>query len=249
MMYKVMIVEDEHYLLQELCETVEWERYACELGGRAENGEKAEKIAAGLKPDLIITDIRLPGMDGLELLRRLNPPASLVITGFDQFQYARDALRIGVVDFLLKPIDDEELDAALRKALIVLSGQKTTEKESLDGSTPVDTKQRHVAGAKRFIERHYPEDVSLSQAAEYLCLSEAYLARIFRDCTGKTFVEALTEYRLNIAKNLLMDQRLRIEEIAGICGFRHPGYFARIFKKQTGESPSLFRSKLYSFSE
>ncbi len=245
-MYKVLIVEDEHYLLQELTSTVEWERYGCIIAGTAVDGERAINQAEVIRPDLIITDIRLPGMDGLKLLKELLPPAAIIITGYDQFEYARDALRIGVTDFLLKPIDDNELHAAIRKATFFLSGQDIPaqgkpdlEEQSAPSKTP--NRSRHITGAQRFIERHYQQDVSLLQAAEDLSLSESYLSRIFKEYTGKTFVEALTEYRLNIAKNLLRDPRLRIEEIALMSGFRNAGYFTRIFKRSTGMAPSHYR--------
>ncbi|MCF7915266.1 MAG: response regulator [Spirochaetaceae bacterium] len=240
-MYNVLIVEDEHYLLQELTSTVEWERYGCIIAGATTDGESAIKLAELIKPDLIITDIRLPGMDGLNLLKELLPPAAIVITGYDQFEYARDALRIGVTDFLLKPIDDKELHTAIRKATFYLSGQDQPTLEVLSSSPKTHNKYRHVTGAQRFIERHYQEDVSLLQAAEDLSLSESYLSRIFKECTGKTFVEALTEYRLKIAQNLLQDSRLRIEEVALMSGFRNAGYFTRIFKRSTGMAPSYYR--------
>ena len=246
-MYKVLIVEDEHYLRSELTHTVEWERYGCSIIGSVTDAESAKELSEKTKPDLVITDIRLPGISGLELLRDISPAAAIIITGYDQFEYAREALRIGVVDFLLKPIDDDELQTAIRKATLFLSGRRSennrpTVPEPNSASAPqIDNKNRHVNSARRFIQRHYKEDISLFQAAENLELSESYLSRIFKECTGNTFVEELTQYRISIASNLLLDHRLRIEEIAAMSGFRSAGYFTRIFRRYTGMSPSNFR--------
>ena len=193
---------------------------------------------------MVITDIGLPGIDGLELLRRVDFGAAIIITGHEQFDYARDALRIGVIDFLLKPIDDRELDAALRNAVLRLSGREPATGTAPSPVVHDGSKSRNVACAYRFIERHYRENVSLLQAAESLGLSESYLSRIFREKTGTTFVSALTEYRIKIARTLLRDQSLRIEEVALMSGFRNAGYFTRIFKRYTGTSPSRFRCTL-----
>jgi len=243
-MYKVLIVEDEKYLLQELSRTFEWERYGCTIIGTAADGETARIIASQESPDIIVTDIQLPGMSGLDLLRELMPQTAIIITGHDRFEYAREALRIGVIDFLLKPIDDAELHSSVRKATIFLAGHEGNFENSPhvpDATPAVDNKKRHVISARRFIERHYSEDISLLQIAQNLGLSESYLSRIFRECTGSTFVELLTEHRINVARNLLRDQRLRIDEIAEMSGFRTAGYFTRIFKRFTGMSPSRFR--------
>ncbi|MBN2048945.1 MAG: helix-turn-helix domain-containing protein [Spirochaetales bacterium] len=243
-MYKVLLVEDEYYLREELATTVNWEQYGCKVIDSVSSAEEGLVSAAVNRPDIIVTDIKLPGIDGLEFLRRVEFGAAIIITGHHQFQYARDALRIGVSDFILKPIDDEELHKAVRKTVLALSGRNT--QGNTDSLDPVynDNKARHIACARRFIERHYREDVSLLDAAEHLGLSTSYLSRIFQEKTGTGFVTTLTEYRINIAKNLLQDQSLRIEEIAQMCGFRNAGYFSRIFKRHTGTSPSSFRCTL-----
>ncbi len=246
-----MIVEDEVYLLKELEETVPWERYGMKVRGTAGNYQEAKEKINALRPDLVVTDIHLPGGSGLDLLQECNPRSSLVITGFDQFQYARQALRLGVVDFLLKPIDDTELDKALRKVQLQLVNTRyrispevpsDTKSRPLTGRDPGDTRERHVLAAENFIRRNYKKDISLALAAAELQLSAGYLSRIIREIRGCTFVEILTAYRLQIAEELLKDSRFRIGEIAALCGFRDQGYFTKSFRKRFGYTPSVFRS-------
>jgi two-component system, response regulator YesN len=254
-MYRVLLVEDENYLLKELQETVPWERHGFTVVGCAATEEEGVRLFGTLHPHLIVTDIRLPGGSGLELLRRTGPAAAIVITGYDDFEYARRALRLGVADFLLKPIDDTELESALTRVQLELAGRRPLawdqqagpdadgKAAELSGSR-TDGRERHVLAAEDFIRRRYREEISLFGAAEELGLSESYLSRLIRELRGETFVELLTHYRLNAARSLLRDQRLRIHEIAELCGFQDQSYFARIFKRVYKVSPSNFRSQI-----
>ena len=255
MIFTVLLVEDENYLLKELEETVPWKRHGFTVAGCAVTEDEGVRLFESLHPDLIVTDIRLPGGSGLELLRRTSPPAAIVITGHNDFEYARRALRLGVVDFLLKPIDDEELESALTRVQLQLAGrhplpggESTLGKPPEDGAekspVQVDSRERHALAAENYIRRRYREEISLADAAKELGLSESYLSRLMRERRGRTFVEILTLYRLNAARSLLHDQRLRIHEIAERCGFQDQGYFARIFKRTYRISPSRFRSQL-----
>jgi two-component system response regulator YesN len=250
-MYSVLIVEDEPYLRQELVETVPWERHGFRVVAEAGTEEEAEALYQEHRPDLVVTDIRLPAGSGLDLLQRTSPRVAIVITGHDEFDYARRAIRLGVVDFLLKPIDDAELEGALRRCQLLLVGKPPlpdTAPASLitDDMENYDSRERHVVAAEDFIRRRYREDISLSAAASELGLSESYLSRIIRDLRNRTFVEMLTSYRLRAAVELLGDQRLRVGEIASLCGFRDQGYFARTFKRSFGLSPTLYRSRIQS---
>ena len=244
-MYNVMIVEDEHYLLEELTHTMDWEHYNCRVCGSFTNAEAAIENASNERIDLVITDIRLPGTDGLDMLRRIEHGTAILITGHDQFDYVREALRIGVTDFLLKPIDDNEFYIALRNAVLHLSGMRESSSSHSDSHSDsmkyTDSKTRFIRFAYRFIEHHYREDVSLLEAAKNIGLSESYLSRIFKEKTGITFVEALKHHRIKTAKTLLPDPSLRIDEIAHMCGFRDSGYFCRVFKKFTGMTPGAYR--------
>ena len=118
-MYKVILVEDETLLRRGLLMTTPWQQLNMEVVGEAATGTEGLALIERVHPDIVMTDIRMPGMDGLAMIRAAEPEgagAYIVLTGFGEFQLAREALQLGVCDYLLKPVDDEELVAALRRA-------------------------------------------------------------------------------------------------------------------------------------
>ena len=245
-MNTVLLIEDEIYLLKELADTFPWDRHGFQLVGAVASIEEALEVYEKRRPDLIVTDIRLPGGSGLDIVRTCSPRAAIIITGHDQFDYARSALRLGVDDFLLKPIDDSELEEALRRVKLRLAGKKSDNPARLQPDTEEsrDSRERHVIAAEDFIRRRYREDISLAEAAQELELSESYLSRTIKEFRNQTFVEMMTSYRLKLSLALLRDQRLRVGEIARSCGFQDQSYFARTFRRYYGVSPSRYRSSL-----
>ncbi len=232
-----VIVEDELPLLRELAETFSWRSVNCRVTGTAGTAAEARRIIAEKRPDILITDIKLPDGDGISLLEETAPRAGIVITGYGEIEFAQKALRAGAVDFLLKPIDDEELRKAVQRA-VLQAGEGT-----LPDSAPSDASNPLVHEALVFIQKHYQNDVSLYEAADYLDITEGHLASLFRKQTGKTFVQALTEHRLAVACTLLRDPRNRISEVAQMCGYNDPAYFAKVFRRTVGSSPREFRDR------
>ena len=118
-MIKIMVVDDNALVRRAVCETIDWAAMGCEIEGSLTNGIEGLRYAKEHHPDIIITDIKMPGMDGLEMVKALKEEydtfSSIVITGFDEFQYAQQALRLGAADILLKPIENKELD---RKSVV-----------------------------------------------------------------------------------------------------------------------------------
>jgi two-component system response regulator YesN len=237
MRLSVVIVEDELPLLRELVETFSWRSVNCKIAGTAGTVQEARKIISETKPDILITDIKLPDGDGISLLEETAPRAGIVITGYGQIEFAQKALRAGAVDFLLKPIDDEELRQAVHRA-VLQAGEG-----ALPDSSPVAPSNPLVHEALVFIQKNYQNDVSLFEAAEYLEITEGHLASLFRKQTGKTFVQALTEHRVAVAATLLRDPRNRINEVARHCGYNDPAYFAKVFRRTVGVSPREYRDR------
>ncbi|GAB6088426.1 response regulator transcription factor [Spirochaeta dissipatitropha] len=239
----VMLVEDEQLLLEELAETFSWEGCGCRLLGTAGSYAEAVEKIPGLRIDLLITDIQLPDGNGIELVEQIRPKAAIIITGHSQIDYAQRALRAGVADFLLKPIDDAELRKAIQRAAERCADFVVHSKDAQPGSdVPQAGANPLVDEALRFIQRRFRDNVSLFEAAEDLQITEGHLASVFKAQTGQTFVQALTSYRLNIAYTLLKDPRYQILEVARKCGFNDPAYFTRVFKRRYGLSPSQFRT-------
>lgn len=239
-MLRVFLAEDEYVIREGIKKNIDWEAVGCEFCGEAADGETALEKVTELKPDLIISDIRMPFMDGLEFCskaKELFPDIHIILlTGYEEFEYARKAIDIGVVRYLTKPISREELSKILSD---ISSRYKGKEDE-------ISTAQYRevICSVIEYIEEHYAEeDLSLSKAAEHIGLSPNHLSAVFKEETGRSFTKYLTDHRIKTAKNLLDTSKKRSSEIAELVGYPDPHYFSSVFKKQTGMTPSQYRDK------
>lgn len=264
-MYKVFIVEDELIFLQELLFSVEWERWDFLVCGSARDAREAAAGIVSKKPDLVISDIRMPGMDGLELAESINSqlgssaPEFIIISGYDDFEYARSALRLGISNYLLKPLDDEELHGAIlrvRESILGKQARRRLEETIHSGhhSTLMlfkeyaldrqeDQQARYVAAAITHIQECYQRELSVEDAAARLGLSAGYLSRIFKQKSGYTFTDYLLYYRIKRAVELLKDNSYKIYEIADLVGYTDQRYFSQVFRRLVGLTPSSFRGQ------
>ncbi len=244
MRHTVLIVEDEKLIREEIRLTTPWERFGCEVIAVAENGLEGEQLIRSLAPDIVITDIRMPGQDGIAMLERAMPRAAIILSGYSDFAYAKQAIRLGVQDYILKPVDDEEFYASLKKITQLLKQQKTAHPRfseyvrRLEG----DKQDFYVEQAVTYIKEQYASDVSLGEIAESIGITESYLSRLFKQKTGYSYVEYLRNTRLHRAMEMLQDQSRRVNEIAYQTGFRDMSYFSSIFKKHFGILPSQYQN-------
>lgn len=241
-MMNVLVVDDETLVRAGIVAGVDWQSMGCAVAGEASNGEDGLRMALEIKPDLIITDIRMPRMDGIEMMNRLRAQgcraAVIVLTAYSDFAYARSALQFGAADYLLKPFADRELENAVRKAL-----HRAFDVSFLQDA-PTDAKNAYVQEAMKYVAAHYAdENISVTAIAEHLSVSEGHLSHLFKKETGSTLSGYLTRYRVNAAANLLRDCRSRVSEVARAVGYRDVDYFAETFKKLTGVTPSEFQNK------
>jgi two-component system response regulator YesN len=239
-MLRVFLAEDEYVIREGIKKNIDWEAVGCEFCGEAADGETALEKVTELKPDLIISDIRMPFMDGLEFCskaKELFPDIHIILlTGYEEFEYARKAIDIGVVRYLTKPISREELSKILSD---ISSRYKGKEDE-----TSAAQYREVICSVIEYIEEHYAEeDLSLSKAAEHIGLSPNHLSAVFKEETGRSFTKYLTDHRIKTAKNLLDTSKKRSSEIAELVGYPDPHYFSSVFKKQTGMTPSQYRDK------
>lgn len=245
MPYTVVLIEDEPLVLKELAEMTPWECLGLELIGTAQDGFSGEKIVKELKPDIVLTDIRLPGIDGLELLSRCCVEYALILSGYTDFQYTKRAIQLGVFDYIQKPIDDEELFNSLASLVSKLDeeykkSRRLVSEKGVD--LPVKVDNILVQGAIDFIRENYSKNIGLRETADFLSISESHLSRMFKEVTGFNCVSYLKAYRISNAILLLRDPRLNVSEIAASCGFPNPGYFTKTFRQFTGKTPSNFRN-------
>lgn len=250
MSYTVLLVEDEQLVREELAKTTPWESLGLELIATSADGIDGEAKIQLLNPDIVITDIRLPGQDGLEMLSKAPVTHAVIVSGYTDFKYTRTAIQLGVFDYLQKPIDPEQLESVLKslverireedQSLLSLRNQMNSNEGELI-LLPRAVYNHVINNAIAFITANYSRPVGLQEAASYLELSESHLSRLFKDETGLNFLQYLNAWRVNKAAVMMMDSRRSISEVAVACGFPSPGYFAKIFKRFSGYTPSQYR--------
>ncbi len=246
-MLKVLVVEDEEMIRRGIVLGVDWAALDCVVVGEAANGEEALEAVDKYAPSLIITDLKMPKMDGLEMLRRLRERGSgvyvIILTAYDSFDYARSALRLGAVDYLLKPFHDGDLEQAvsnLQKRLC--AGREGEDSAHAYPGLKKGNKSRYVLDAIAYIEEHYGDPgISVGSIAQFLGISEGHLSHIFKKETDYTPLNYLTRCRVHKAMELLRDCRLKVYEVAERVGYRDITYFSATFKKLTGVSPSEYQ--------
>ena len=245
-MLKVLIVDDEAVVRRGIVLGIDWASLGCAVVGEAANGEEGLAAAERYSPNLIITDVRMPHMDGIEMMRVLRERGStahvIVLTAYNDFDYARSALRFGAADYLLKPVRDQELVAAIER--VREKDEAFSSRSAQDDllALPKGDKSKYVLQAMDYIGAHYGEQtISVSTIAQHLGLSESHLSHLFRKETDYTIMNYLTRYRIHKAMELLRDCRLKVYEIAERVGYRDITYFSSTFKKVVGMSPSEFQ--------
>lgn len=249
-MYKVVVVEDETMARKGIILTIDWSALGCVVVGEAANGEEGAELVARLAPDIVVTDVKMPRMDGVEMITKLRGEGCaakfIILTAYSDFKYAQSALRLGVSDYLLKPLKDGELEEAVRQ----IQGQEKNREAQAEADAPVlrlnpvkNTKNKYVEQAVQLIRDHYREDINISTVAGELEISEGYLSRVFKKETDYTFTSYLTLYRMKIAMNLLKDCRVKVYEVAEQVGYSDTAYFSAQFKKVTGISPSEYQDR------
>ncbi len=242
-MLKVLVVEDEEMIRKGIVLAVDWAALDCVIVGEAANGAEALEAVERYEPTLIITDLKMPQMDGIEMLRTLrergNNVAVIILTAYDDFSYMQSALRLGAVDYLLKPFHDGDLENA------VTSMRRRFEIRSEQPGIPELKKgdrSKYVLMAMDFVGRHYNDpDISVGMIAEHVGISEGHLSHMFRKETDYTILNYLTRYRIHKAMELLKDCRVKVYEVAERVGYKDIAYFSATFKRITGVAPSEYQ--------
>ena len=250
----------------------------------AENGRQVLELWEREKPDVLILDIEMPGITGLaaaEMIRKKDRRLPIIfLTAFDEFDYARKAITVHALDYILKPYDQGELFSVVDEALDMAefarssrdsmkaaeeirktaegpeeTGKDTEGQEETGKDTEGPEEIREAAGSPEkeqetpqgqrlvhaYIEAHYMEDLSVQEMSERFSYSEAYFCKRFKQVYGKSFVSYLTEYRIGRAKELLRNETISIRAAGKAVGYPDPNYFAKVFRRVTGKSPSDFR--------
>lgn len=256
-MYKVLITEDENIIRKGLIYMVDWKSFGCTVAAEAENGEDGIHKIRELRPDIVITDIKMPIMDGLNMISSTCKDfdyESIVISGYGEFEYAKQAIDCGVTEYLLKPVETEKIGDALKRAtakveakqkykMLELLSQNKSRNQIVD-SALFSEKNRQMPNCVKktmdYIEGHFSEKISLSKVSGLLQVSSTYLNQNLKEFTGYTFSVLLNRYRIKQAVAMLSSTDDKIYEIAEKTGFDSYKYFILVFKKLVGCTPMEF---------
>ncbi len=239
-MKRIVIVEDEDLVRQGIVHAVDWESIDCEVVGEASNGFAGLAVIKDRKPDLVVADIKMPVMDGIDMVRALRENGVICrvifLTAYSDFSYAQHAVKLGAADYLLKPFRDGELEAAVKRAL-------EASHAPVSHVSPVQTVKysRYVSEAVKYIDSHFGEDINLSAVADHLGLSESHLSHLFKNETGQSPGSYLIQTRIKAAMEMLKDCRSKVYEVAEQTGFRDIAHFSSTFKRIVGMSPSDYQ--------
>lgn len=208
----------------------------------AENGVQALDIIYKQRPDAMLLDVQMPEKDGFQVLKEAIQtnvcPKTIILSGYDEFKYAQSALRMGVVDYILKPCRPTEIVEKLKQIFEICN--EAEEKESED-----EEQRNHVIeAAKEYMRQHYEEELTLVSVAEQVKVSPSYLSSLFSKYEQCGFVDYLSNYRIEQSKMYLHDAGMKTYEVAYKVGFRDEKYYSKVFKKLTGASPSEYRKSL-----
>lgn len=241
-MYKVMIIDDEPWTIIDIEQTFALDDMGFEIIDSFRTPQKALPAITAKRPDLVITDIRMPGMSGLELMQKVRAQhincEFIVVSGYSDFAYAKEAIAYGVSGYCLKPLDPKETRTCLERV------KKTLDERKNRPSAP-DYTDNNFEKLINYMNTHFSEKLTLKSLAAAYDMNPNYCCSLFSKYLGKTFSQYLTELRISEAQHLLKSTTSSLEEVALLVGFSDYFYFSKVFKKQCTYSPKVYR-RLFS---
>ena len=256
-MYRLMLVEDEALVRGSMLENTRWEQLGFEVVSACADGREAIGQLNQVVPDVVITDIGMPHVDGIQLAGYIrtyfHQVLVVLLTGYGEFEYARSALKLQVFDYVLKPILPKQFDALLLREE---PWQEPSELPHLElarqellrqvdrAASAASGDEEPVERAERYIQAHYRDyQFSQSELLEHLGVSKSYFCALFKSAKGASFTEYLTGLRIEEAKKLLRTTNLYNGEIAARVGFLDANYFSMTFKRLEGVTPRQYRKE------
>ena len=237
---RVVLVDDEIMIREGFKRLFDWESHDCQVVGEAADGMEALAQIDALRPDIVIMDINIPIMNGLKVIQlsRMKHPdtAFVIVSGYDDFSYCREALRLQITDYILKPVNYEEFGTCIDNLKISLFERRVSVE-----AEQAQQEERSITGITRYLQQHLAEEMSLTVLAEVFHLSPQYISQLFKNEIGVGFLAYLTSIRMEKAKKLLLATSLSIAEVAEQSGYGDYRVFTKVFKKAEGITPSQYR--------
>ena len=239
-MKRAIIIDDEPLVHSHLAHLLDWNSLGYELVAEGYNGLEGERLIQKYQPDLVLTDVVMPGKNGMDMIRDLQGKTEarfIVLSGYQDFQYVRQALLMNVTDYVLKPVTEQDLTLAIRRA----------ESRQTDAAMPPAHDNRVVAQILQLALEHMADsNLTLKRLCnDYLFMNENYISRLFQRQTGEKFNLYMTRCRMEAAKEMLIKHPdCTIGAVAQRVGFDADGkYFSEVFRKYTGMTPGAYRKR------
>ena len=233
-MTHLMIVDDEAVFRRGLMSCINWAQHGIEVVAEAGNGKEAIQLIRALKPDVVLLDVKMPMLDGVEVVRTISTEMPdvrfIMLSCMNDLEYVRDSMKLGARDYLFKPVAMPE---DILRAI----------KEVLPSEVPngVSMNTSAVEKVVNYIERNYAKEISLDDLARIACLSKNYFCSIFNQEINQTPMEYLTAYRIQVAQQLIHSTNMSLSDIANAIGIADYARFCKTFKRITGDSPGAYK--------
>lgn len=247
-MLKLLIADDERIIRETISSLISWDTLGVELIGLCSNGLEAYDMIIDEAPDIVMTDIKMPGMSGLELIKNISETnldiQFIILSGYGEFEYAKEAMKYGVKHYILKPCDEKQISESIA-AVIADCRKKRREQLPDPGKQPTHTMVEQIYN---YVEQHLSEsNITLKEISENcLYMNVDYVSKRFLKETGRKFSDYLAEVRISRAKQYLAEG-CRIQDVAERVGCgNNPHYFSQLFKKKTGTTPSAYAAKYHN---
>lgn len=241
-MWKVYAADDEGYIQEALQKLIDWGKMDCSLEAVAGDGQELLDFVKKDLPDIVVTDIQMPGMDGIAVCKYLSenyPKIQVIIlTAYSDFEYAKKAIKYNACEYVLKISIVDELPEAIEKATEKLKSSKDVKEEQLIENTSL------LNQVNEYIKKNYARRISLEEIAEAMHVNGSYLSRFYKNKTGKNLFDEICNLRIERSKEYLENTDMKAYEISEAVGFEDPGYFSKMFKKVTGLSPKDYRKQV-----
>lgn len=243
-MYKVLLVDDEPAAIARARRIIENRTEGFAIAGKAYSVDNALKIFEQIHPDIVLTDMKMPGRSGVELISEIMQKEQahticVAISGFSDFDYVHDAFSSGAFDYLLKPIDPEKMEqlfARLKKEL----DKSHVRSEAHDDRSGMCSEAEMIRKIEDHICHHLNDNNSIPSICNLFGISQPYLSRLFKNIKNCTYNEFLTNIRIEEAKKMLLSDQYSIGQIAEMTGYNSQFYFSRVFKSVTGSTPTEY---------